>query len=141
MGSLRDLSGLGYFARIQLQMRIAPAAPRQLYDAGARIVMETDSGTPANFHSESVWREMEALVRMTGMTPMEAIVATTKDAAAALRLNTGVIQPGRLADIILVRGNPLENMLYMQNVVTVIKDGVVQSTAGSVAGVRAPIEN
>jgi imidazolonepropionase-like amidohydrolase len=136
IGSLRDFSGLGYFGRIQLQMRIAPAATRQLYDAGARIIMGTDSGTPGNFHSESVWREMEALVRMTGMTPSEVIVATTKDAAAALRLNTGIIAPGRLADIILVRGNPLESMLYMQNVVTVIKDGVVQATSGSTARLR-----
>lgn len=131
MASLRDFTGLGYFGRIQLQMRVGPAATRQLYDAGVRIIMGTDSGTPGNFHSESVWREMEALVRMTGMTPGEVIVATTKDAAAALRVNTGLIAPGRLADIILVKGNPLESMLYMQNVSVVIKDGVVQTTAGS----------
>jgi imidazolonepropionase-like amidohydrolase len=131
MASLRDFTGLGYFGRIQLQMRVGPAATRQLYDAGARIIMGTDSGTPGNFHSESVWREMEALVRMTGMTPSEVIVATTKDAAAALRLNTGLITAGRLADIILVKGNPLESMLYMQNVSVVIKDGVVQATTGS----------
>lgn len=131
MASLRDFAGLGYFGRIQLQMRVGPAATRQLYDAGVRIIMGTDSGTPGNFHSESVWREMEALVRMAGMTPSEVIVATTKDAAAALRVNTGVITPGRLADIILVKGNPLESMLYMQNVSVVIKDGVVQTPSGA----------
>jgi imidazolonepropionase-like amidohydrolase len=129
MASLRDFTGLGYFGRIQLQMRVGPAATRQLYDAGVRIIMGTDSGTPGNFHSESVWREMEALVRMAGMTPSEVIVATTKDAAAALRVNTGLITPGRLADLILVKGNPLESMLHMQNVALVIKDGIVQ-TAG-----------
>jgi imidazolonepropionase-like amidohydrolase len=127
--SLRDLPSVGYFSRIQLQTRVAPAATRQLYEAGVRMIMGTDSGTPANFHSESVWREMEALVRMTGMTPNEVIVATTKDAAAALRVNTGLISPGRLADIILVKGNPLDSMHYMQNVEVVIKDGVVQTLA------------
>ena len=132
MASLRDFTGLGYFGRIQLQMRVAPAATRQLYEAGIRIIMGTDSGTPGYFHSESVWREMDALVRMTGMTPSEVIVATTKDAAAALRVNTGVIAPGRLADIILVKGNPLESMLYMQNVAVVIKDGVIQTTTAAV---------
>jgi imidazolonepropionase-like amidohydrolase len=131
LASLRDFTSLGYFGRIQLQMRVGPAATRQLYDAGARIIMGTDSGTPGNFHSESVWREMEALVRMTGMTPSEVIVATTKDAAAALRVNTGLVTPGRLADVILVKGNPLESMLYMQNVSLVIKDGVVQTPGGS----------
>lgn len=132
MASLRDFTGLGYFGRIQLQMRVAPAATRQLYEAGIRIIMGTDSGTPGYFHSESVWREMDALVRMTGMTPSEVIGATTKDAAAALRVNTGVIAPGRLADIILVKGNPLESMLYMQNVAVVIKDGVIQTTTAAV---------
>ncbi|MGH9349697.1 MAG: amidohydrolase family protein [Vicinamibacterales bacterium] len=131
MASLRDFTGLGYFGRIQLQTRVAPAATRQLYEAGVRMIMGTDSGTPGNFHSESVWREMEALVRMTGMTPSEVIGATTKDAAAALRVNTGVITPGRLADIILVKGNPLESMLYLQNVAVVIKDGAVQTPMGS----------
>jgi imidazolonepropionase-like amidohydrolase len=127
--SLRDFPSIGYFGRIQLQMRVGPAATRQLYDAGIRMIMGTDSGTPGNFHSESVWREMEALVRMTGMSPSEVIVATTKDAAAALRVNTGLITPGRLADIILVKGNPLESMTYMQNVEVVIKNGVVQIPA------------
>jgi imidazolonepropionase-like amidohydrolase len=130
IASLRDFSSIGYFGRIQLQMRVGPAATRQLYEAGCRMIMGTDSGTPGNFHSESVWREMEALVRMTGMTPNEVIMATTKDAAAALRVNAGTIAPGRLADIILVKGNPLDSMLYMQNVSLVIKDGVVQTTGG-----------
>lgn len=126
--SLRDFSTIGYFGRIQLQMRVAPAATRQLYEAGVRMIMGTDSGTPGNFHSESVWREMEALVRMAGMSPSEVIVATTKDAAAALRVNTGLITPGRLADVILVKGNPLESITYVQNVEVVIKDGVVVQT-------------
>jgi hypothetical protein len=134
--SLRDFPSIGYFGRIQLQSRVGPAATRQLYDAGIRIIMGTDSGTPGNFHSESVWREMEALVRMTGMSPSEVIVATTKDAAAALRVNTGLITPGRLADIILVKGNPLESMTYVQNVEVVIKDGVVQTSAPPPAQTR-----
>lgn len=129
LSSLRDFSTLSYFSRIQLQMRVGKEATRQLYEAGCRMIMGTDSGTPGNFHSESVWREMEALVRLTGMPPGEVITATTRDAAAALRVNTGAVVPGRLADIILVKGNPLEHIVYTQNVALVIKGGVVQ-TAG-----------
>lgn len=123
--SLRDFPSLSYFGQIGMQMRVAPAATRQLFAAGCRIIMGTDSGTPGYFHSEAVWREAEALVGMAGMTPMEAIVASTRLAAQALGVNTGVVHEGRLADLILVRGNPLDNVLYLQRVERVIKGGVL----------------
>jgi imidazolonepropionase-like amidohydrolase len=119
------LAPLSYFSQIQMQMRVAPAATRQLADAGCRIIMGTDSGTPGFFHSEAVWREADALVRMAGLSPMEAILGATRLAAQALGVNTGVLHPGRAADIILVRGNPLDNVMYLQNVERVIKAGVV----------------
>jgi imidazolonepropionase-like amidohydrolase len=125
VASLGSLSSLSYFSQIQMQMRVAPAATRQLAEAGCRIVMGTDSGTPGYFHSEAVWREAEALVRMAGLTPMETLVASTRLAAQALGVNTGIIHPGRLADVILVRGNPLDSMLHLQRVERVIKGGVV----------------
>lgn len=123
--SLEHLSSLSYFAQIQLQTRIAPAATRQLAAAGVRVIMGTDSGTPGYFHSEAVWREALALVEMAGLSPMDAIVASTRLTAQALGVNAGVVAPGRLADVILVRGNPLESMRALQRVETVIKDGIV----------------
>jgi imidazolonepropionase-like amidohydrolase len=133
--SLRRFSSLSYFGQIHMQMRVAPAAARQLAEAGCRIVMGTDSGTPGYFHSEAVWREAEALVRMAGLSPMETVVATTKQAAQALGVNAGVIHPGRLADLILVRGNPLDSMLYLQHIERVIKGGVVYEPV-SLAGTQ-----
>jgi imidazolonepropionase-like amidohydrolase len=127
--SLQNFPALDYFGRIALQMRLAPEAAAQLHRTGSRVIVGTDSGTPGYFHSEAVWREMDALVRLAGLTPGEAIVAATKEAAAALGVNAGLIHPGRLADIILVRGNPLESVLYLQNVTKVIKGGVVQEAA------------
>jgi imidazolonepropionase-like amidohydrolase len=124
--SLREFPTLSYFGRIQLQMRIAPAAAAQLFAAGCKIIMGTDSGTPGFFHRDAVWREADALVRLAGLSTNEAILAATRDAAEALRVNAGRIEPGRLADIILVKGNPLESVHYLQNVELVIKGGVVQ---------------
>lgn len=126
LDSLRDFpnGATDYFQRILGRLRLAPESASQLQKAHCKIVVGTDSGTPANFHSDGVWREMEALVNLAGMTSNEAIVAATRDAAAALKLNTGLIQPGRLADIILVKGNPLDSILYVQNVEHVIKGGV-----------------
>lgn len=124
--SLRAFPTLSYFERIHLQMRVAPEAAAQLFAGGVKIVMGTDSGTPGFFHREAVWREADALVRLAGMSPNDVILAATRDAAATLRVDAGRIQPGRLADIILVKGNPLDSVLYLQNVELVIKGGVVQ---------------
>jgi imidazolonepropionase-like amidohydrolase len=124
--SLREFPTLSYFGRIQLQMRIAPEAAAQLFAAGCKIIMGTDSGTPGFFHRDAVWREADALVRLAGLSTNDAILAATRDAAETLRVNAGRIEPGRLADIILVKGNPLESVHYLQNVELVIKGGVVQ---------------
>ena len=130
--SLVDFTALSYFSNMLPSLRIAPAAARQLHDAGCRVIVGTDSGTPGYFHSEAVWREMEALVTIAGMTPSEAIRAATKDAAAALKINAGVVEPGRLADLILVRGNPLDDIRVIQRVDRVIKGGVVQAKSWAV---------
>jgi imidazolonepropionase-like amidohydrolase len=124
--SLRDFPSLSYFGRIQREIRIAPEAAAQLFAAGCKIIMGTDSGTPGFFHSEAVWREADALVRLVGMSTNEVLMAATKHAAETLRVNAGVVHPGKLADVILIRGNPLESVLYLQNVELVIKGGKVQ---------------
>jgi imidazolonepropionase-like amidohydrolase len=124
--SLRNFPALSYFGRIQLEMRVAPKAAPQLHDAGVKIIMGTDSGTPGFFHRDAVWREADALVRLAGMSPNEVILASTKHAAETLRVDAGVIAPGKLADVILLKGNPLDSVLYLQNVELVIKGGVAQ---------------
>jgi imidazolonepropionase-like amidohydrolase len=121
--SLANFPSLSYFGRIHLEMRVAPEAARQLHAAGAKVIMGTDSGTPGFFHRDAVWREADALVRLAGMTPNEVIVASTRLAAETLRVDTGVIYPGKLADVILVRGNPLDSVLYLQNVERVMVGG------------------
>jgi imidazolonepropionase-like amidohydrolase len=127
--SLRDFPSLSYFRQIQRQMHVSPQAARQLHAAGCRVVVGTDSGTPGFFHSDAVWREADALVRLAGLTPNEAIVASTRLAAQTLGINAGVVESGRLADIILVRGNPLDSVHYLQAVARVIKGGVVYDPA------------
>ena len=65
-----------------------------------------------------------------GMTPMEAIVATTKTAAQCLgwQDQVGTIQAGKLADIVITKTNPLQDVRSLENndnVVLVMKDGKV----------------
>jgi len=88
--------------------------------------MGTDSGTPMNFHSEALWREIKVHVDM-GMTPLRAIAAATRVNAQIIGKgrDLGSIEPGKLADIIVVNGNPLFDITALSRVEVVVKAGVV----------------
>jgi imidazolonepropionase-like amidohydrolase len=92
--------------------------------------MGTDSGTPMNFHTEALWRELKAHVD-TGMSPARALSAATRVNAQILGKGAelGTIEPGKLADLIVVRGNPLVEITALANVEVVVKDGVVYEGA------------
>jgi imidazolonepropionase-like amidohydrolase len=79
-----------------------------------------------NFHTEALWREIKAHVD-TGMSPQRAICAATRINAQILGKgdDLGTIEPGKLADIIVVRGDPLFDIVSLANVETVIKDGKI----------------
>ena len=86
----------------------------------------TDAASPLNMHTEAMWREMSALVE-SGMTPIQAISSATKTNAEIIGLEDriGTIEVGKLADIIIVDGNPLRNIEVLDQVEIVIKDGGV----------------
>ena len=126
-GSLDFFSRLNYFQGAKKGNSQQPAKVKQLYDSGIRIVVGTDSGTPMNFHYESTWQEMDLLTDY-GIPPMKVISMATRYPALLYRQfdDLGTIQPGKLADIIVVNGNPLRDMnaLQQNNVIHVIMGGV-----------------
>ena len=85
--------------------------------AGGRIVAGTDEPEAMYLHSE-----LAAYVRF-GMTPYDALKAATVTSAEFLGLDAGAIAPGKLADIVLVEGNPLENIANAHKVRRVIANG------------------
>lgn len=93
--------------------------------SGLRIAAGTDAGTPYNWH-EDLGRELELMVEY-GLTPMQAIVAATKNAAVNLDIEhrVGTVEEGKLADLILVEGRPDENISSVTDVRLVMKEGVV----------------
>ncbi len=125
--SLSHFSRLNYFSGAKNANRHHPAKVRQLYENGVRLVVGTDSGTPMNFHYESTWQEMDLFVRY-GIPPMKVISMATRYPALLYGAfeELGTVEPGKLADIIVVNGNPLRNMSALQqnNVIHVIKGGV-----------------
>jgi imidazolonepropionase-like amidohydrolase len=96
---------------------------------GITIMCGTDSGnSPLMPYGQLHADEPEILVRYGGYTPMEAIVATTRNTAFALGLedDLGMLAPGKLADIIILKRDPLADIRVLQGgqyLATVIKDG------------------
>ena len=89
--------------------------------------MGTDSGvTP---HGQNL-REL-ALMVGCGMTPLQAMLATTAGAAALLRVETaqGSIEPGKRADIVVVDGDPFDDADLAARVTAVYQDGQLVSGA------------
>ncbi len=93
------------------------------YRAGVKIAFGTDCGVSE--HGEN-WREFGLMVE-GGMKPMEAIQAATMEAATLLRIDgdLGSIEPGKIADIVAVAGDPLRDIAAMGNVVFVMKAGEI----------------
>ncbi len=99
---------------------------RMAVESGVKIAMGTDTGVgPHGTNAEEL-----AVMVENGMTPMQAIVATTKTAAECARVDTlvGTIAAGKRADIIGVRGDPLANIGLFKDpasVAFVMKDGAI----------------
>ena len=85
--------------------------------AGALIVAGTDTPNAINLHGE-----LKSYV-MAGMTPYEALKTATVNPAQALGVDSGTLQAGKLADIILVEGNPLADISATYKVKQVIANG------------------
>src|SRR5262245_53319501 len=134
--SLKNWPALGYFQRTDREMLYRERGVKQFIESGAVMGMGTDSGTPMNFHSEALWREIKVHVDM-GMTPQRAIAAATRVNATIIGKGRelGTIEPGKLADIIVVKGNPLFDIMALSNVETVVKDGTVYK-GGAVSETR-----
>lgn len=68
-------------------------------------------------------RELESLVE-SGLTPMEALLSATRDASIFLgRKDLGTIEPGKRADLVIVRSNPLQDIRHLRTVERVFQDG------------------
>jgi imidazolonepropionase-like amidohydrolase len=136
--SLKNWWSLGYFQRTDREMLFRERGVKQFVESGAVMGMGTDSGTPMNFHSEALWREIKVHVDM-GMSPTRAIAAATRVNAQAIGRGReiGSIEPGKIADVIVVNGNPNFDITALSRVEVVVKDGVVYK-GGPASGARPP---
>ena len=110
-------------AKIDWRISITGKALEKAVPAGVKIAFGTDAGVSKHGRNAD---EFELLVKH-GMTPMQAIVAATTNAADLLGLSkeVGSIEPGKSADIIAVTGDPLKNVRVLKSVGFVMRAGVV----------------
>ncbi len=99
------------------------------YKQQVKIAFGTDAGVYP--HGQNA-QEFEYMVE-AGMSPMEAILSATRNAADLLgqSTNLGTIQPGRYADLVAVKGNPLSDIKLLQNISFVMKEGQIYKRDGN----------
>ncbi len=113
-----------YVERIQSIIEDQKTLTKNLYDKGARILLGTDANNPFVVPGFSVHDELHNLVD-AGLTPYEAIKAGTYDAAEFLNIleEAGSVEENKNADLILLDGNPLEDISNMRNIEGVMVRG------------------
>ena len=142
MDSFNDFHQLPYFRNAATEIRNSKQSASQFIEAGARMGVGTDAASPLNMHLEAMWREMSALVD-SGMTPIQVISAATKTNAEILGVfaERGSLEPGKQADILVVAGNPLEDIETLGRVALIAKGGALWVTENSTLQVDGPINH
>jgi len=119
------LTGPSY-EEIQARRLTSHQNMRRFIRAGAKFSLGTDTPSFLNFQQEDPNAVEYQYMIEEGMSPMDAIIAATRNGAEALGLSDrlGTIEEGKLADVIVVVGNPLTNPDALKRVHAVIKGGV-----------------
>ncbi len=110
---------------------------RAVVRGGGRVIAGTDS--PINPYGVALLSELEHYVR-GGLSPAEAIRTATAVPAEAFGLGAdlGTIEAGKLADLVIVDGNPLANITDLRRTRRVVKDGVVHDVETLLKGPVVP---
>jgi imidazolonepropionase-like amidohydrolase len=117
-GHLRD--------RIRDKHSVHVANIRLARELGVKTAMGTDAGTPGNHFGDNM-QELEVMVHEAGFSELEAIRAATLDAATMMRVDgeLGSLEAGKIADLIALDANPLEDISVLRRVPFVMKGGRV----------------
>jgi imidazolonepropionase-like amidohydrolase len=119
MKALADTSAPGDDQAYRQAFDKLVAVVRMLHDRGVFIVFGTDTGGSFTYH-----RELE-LYQLAGMTPAEILKRATFDSAryVSQEQRMGSIEKGKLADFLLIPGDPIKNLKAIKTISMVVKDG------------------
>lgn len=124
-GDTFGLSGPS-FNEMQKRRATSHENMRRFIRAGAKFSLGTDTPSFLNFQQQDPNATEYRQMVEEGMSPMDAVIAATRNGAEALGLldELGTIEAGKLADVIVVSGNPLADLDALRRVHVVIKGGV-----------------
>jgi hypothetical protein len=116
----------------EFQSILRPIVPQELEnirllnEAGVTLLAATDVGVPLQIPGLGLHRELMRLVE-AGLTPLEALQAATLNPARVLHLadSLGTVEAGKLADLVLLDANPLEDISNTRRISVVVADGRV----------------
>lgn len=103
----------------------APPNTRLMHETGVPILAGTDVGNPFLIPGLSLHEELALVVEEAGLAPLDALQAGTIEPARTFGLadSLGLVAEGQLADLVLLRENPLENIAATRSIGAVVLDG------------------
>jgi imidazolonepropionase-like amidohydrolase len=125
----RDTAGLSESSKLKEDRLVEESQGwfRRACQAGVKVALGTDAFIADMHGSNSV--ELELMMKEGGLSAMEAIIAGTRNAAECCLLGDqlGTLEAGKLVDILLVDGNPLDDITVLQDParITVFKEGAL----------------
>ena len=125
--SIQKPGELPYFQLTPIRKPTLKTKFNQLRKSGVVMLIGTDSGIPAKFHSQSTWNELDIWVRVMGVPALDAIKSATywPSHFTGVSDKVGTLSPGKKADIIAVKGDVLRYINLLQHVNLVMKNGEV----------------
>jgi imidazolonepropionase-like amidohydrolase len=109
-------------ARNRASLTMAEKNLKTLIQAGVRVGFGTDAGMPSRFLGYFEHRELQLMVE-AGLTPMQAIMCATHNAANFLSHDFGTLEPGQRADILVLDANPLEDIHNTEKIAAIWQAG------------------
>ncbi len=98
----------------------------RVHAAGITVAAGSDAGNIGTLHGPALHRELE-LMAQAGLSPREILVTATRNGAITMgrEADLGTLQPGKLADILILNADPLEDIRHTRHISAVIKGGVL----------------
>lgn len=98
----------------------------RVHAAGVTVAAGSDAGNIGTLHGPALHHELE-LMSQTGLSPREILIAATRNGAINMgrEHDLGTLQPGKLADMVILNANPLEDIRHTRRITFIVKDGVI----------------